>query len=202
MKRSILLVTGGAALLVLTAACGQQTDDRVDTTEADASTSVESQIAAQAPYITLDCTSLQVSPVDEPPASGVTIGSATALFQPNGAPAITIATDAAPATELGVADIQEGEGDPVQAGDTVTVNYCGVGYGGQTVFDSSWTRGEPATFPLEGLIQGWQDGIPGMKAGGQRLLEIPGELAYGETGTQGIGPNETLVFVIELMSIG
>ncbi len=128
------------------------------------------------PTCRVDCVSLQASPTDSPPASAVTIGDASAIFQPNGAPAITIATTNSPATELGIADITEGTGDEVQAGDTVTVDYCGVGYGGLTVFDSSWTRGEPATFPLTGLIQGWQDGIPGMKVGGQRLLVIPGEL--------------------------
>ena len=90
----------------------------------------------------------------------------------------------------------------VQPTDTVTVNYCGVGLGGKTVFDSSWTRGQPATFPLNQLIPGWQQGIPGMKVGGQRLLVIPGSLGYGDQGTQGIAPNETLVFVIQLESIG
>ncbi len=202
MNRTLVLAAGGAALLVLTAGCGQQTDDRVDTSGETAGASIESQVAAATPYVTLDCTSLQGMPVDEPPASGTTVGSATAIFQPNGAPALTIATGAQPATELGIADITEGEGAEAQTGDTITVNYCGVGYGGQTVFDSSWTRGEPATFPLSGLIQGWQEGIPGMKVGGQRLLEIPGSLAYGETGTQGIGPDETLAFVIQLESIG
>jgi peptidylprolyl isomerase len=182
-------------------ACGQQTDERVDTTATDPA-AVASEVAAATPFVTLDCVSLQAMPVDAPPASGVTLGAATAIFQPNGAPAITIATDNQPATALGIADIREGDGAEVQPGDTVTVQYCGVGYGGQAVFDSSWSRGEPATFPLANLIPGWQEGIPGMKVGGQRLLEIPGELAYGEAGNQGIGPNETLVFVIQLDAIG
>lgn len=205
--RPALVAAAGIALLVLTA-CGQQTDDRVESTgEAaevvpTASAGVGSQVAAATPFVTLDCTSLQAMPVDAPPAGGTTIGDATAIFQPNGAPALTIATGAAPATELGIADIMVGTGPEVQAGDTVTVNYCGAGYGGQVVFDSSWTRGQPATFPLDGLIPGWQEGIPGMQAGGQRLLVIPGELGYGDQGTQGIAPNETLVFVIQLDAIG
>ena len=103
---------------------------------------------------------------------------------------------------LVITDIIVGEGAEAVAGGRVEVHYVGVDFETGEQFDASWDRGESITFPLNGLIAGWQDGIPGMKAGGQRLLEIPGELAYGETGTQGIGPNETLVFVIELMSIG
>lgn len=198
-----------AALVLGLAACGQQSDDRVATdTGASAvedmtqpTTSVQSEVAAATPYVSLDCVSLQVSPTDAPPAQAVTVGDASAIFQPNGAPAITIATDNTPATELGYADIRVGEGAEVQPSDTVTVDYCGAGYGGLAVFDSSWTRGQPATFPLANLIPGWQQGIPGMKVGGQRLLVIPGELAYGATGTQGIQPNETLAFVIQLDAI-
>ncbi|MBI1350860.1 MAG: FKBP-type peptidyl-prolyl cis-trans isomerase [Actinomycetales bacterium] len=141
-------------------------------------------------------------PTDAPPSGATTVGDASAIFQPNGAPALTIATSNTPATELGVADIKVGEGAEVQPGDTVTVDYCGAGYGGQVVFDSSWARGQPATFPLANLIPGWQQGIPGMKVGGQRLLVVPGDLAYGAAGTQGIQPNETLAFVIQLQSIG
>lgn len=210
MNRRLLLTAAAAAVLLLTAACGQQTDERVSSSDAAevvptaeaSSESVASEVAAATPYLTLDCVSLQAMPVEAPPASGVTLGSTTAIFQPNGAPAITVSTTPVQATELGIADITVGEGAEVQPGDTVTVDYCGVGYGGQAVFDSSWTRGQPATFPLDSLIPGWQQGIPGMKVGGQRLLEIPGELAYGEAGTSGIGPNETLAFVIQLNAIG
>lgn len=213
MNRRLLITATVAAAFVLTAACGQQTDERTASAEASdaaevvptagpSEEAIASEVAAATPYVTLDCVSLQAMPVEEPPAKGVTIGSATALFQPNGAPAITVSTTPTQATELGIADITVGEGAEVQPGDTVTVDYCGVGYGGQVVFDSSWVRGEPATFPLSSLIPGWQQGIPGMQVGGQRLLEIPGELAYGEAGTQGIGPNETLVFVIQLNAIG
>lgn len=191
-------------------ACGQQTDDRAandpaadvqqdDSVAAPEAATGEEGTAVVAPFATLDCVSLQGMPVDAPPASATTVEGASAIFQPNGAPAITVATDAAPATALGSADIRVGDGAEVQPGATVTVNYCGVGYGGQTVFDSSWSRGEPITFPLDNLIPGWQEGIPGMKVGGQRLLVIPGELAYGEAGAPGIAPNETLVFVIELL---
>lgn len=190
------------------AACGQQTDDRAEAPAAgDSEVAVVEEEPAQepdaaaidAPFVTLDCTSLQVMPVEEPPADAVGVEDAYAIFQPNGAPALTIATVNTPATSLGIADLREGDGAEAQPGDTVTVNYCGAGYGGLAVFDSSWSRGEPIAFPLANLIPGWQEGIPGMKVGGQRLLVIPGELGYGEMGNAGIAPNETLVFVIELL---
>ena len=187
--------------MLVATACGQQSDDRVESTDTASSGSLQSEVAVLAPFVTLDCTSLQVMPVDAPNPDATTIGGASAIFQPNGAPAITVATDSAPATELGIADITVGTGVAAKAGDTLTVNYCGAGLGTQAVFDSSWTRGEPATFPLDGLIQGWQEGLPGMQVGGQRLLVIPSELGYGEQGTQGIPPNETLVFVVQLESI-
>lgn len=212
--KPILAVAAGLVVLT-TAACGQQTDDRVASTEpaaslgatpvasSEAESSAMASLQAATPYVTLDCVSMQAMPTDEPPANATTIGSASAIMQPNGAPAITIATDAQPATELGIADLKVGDGAEAKAGDTVTVNYCGVGLGGKTVFDSSWQRGEPATFPLSGLIEGWQEGLPGMKVGGQRLLVIPGALGYGATGTSdgSIAPDETLVFVIELTAV-
>ncbi|MCX6405223.1 MAG: FKBP-type peptidyl-prolyl cis-trans isomerase [Actinobacteria bacterium] len=68
-------------------------------------------------------------------------------------------------------------------------------------FDSSWDRGEPATFPISGVIQGWQQGLQGMKVGGRRLLIIPGDLGYGPAGQGSIEPNETLVFVVDLTAV-
>lgn len=205
MRRLAIAAILGSALIL--SACGQQADDRaasgsetVDmTVEEPAQEEAAGQAPLDTPYVTLDCTSLQVMPVDTPPEGATQAGDAYAIFQPNGAPALTIATQNTPATELSIADIREGDGAQAQPGDTVTVNYCGAGYGGLSVFDSSWSRGEPIAFPLASLIPGWQEGIPGMKVGGQRLLVIPGALAYGEMGTSGIAPNETLAFVIELL---
>jgi peptidylprolyl isomerase len=225
VKRSLAALAVSASLVLTLAACGSQTDERVasesptaesSTPEASASveesspaatetpSSVQSSIAAATPFVTVDCTSGQVSPTDSPPSNGTTIGSVTGSLQATGAPAITIATDATPATELGVADMVKGTGATAAAGDNLTVNYCGVGLGGKTLFDSSYTRGQPATFPLSGVIPGWQEGVPGMKVGGTRLLVIPGAMAYGATppGGSGIAPDETLVFVVTLESIG
>ena len=72
---------------------------------------------------------------------------------------------------------------------------------GAEEFDSSWNRGESIQFPLRGLIQGWQDGIPGMKVGGRRELVIPPHLAYGPAGGHFLG-GKTLVFIIDLIAVG
>jgi len=100
-------------------------------------------------------------------------------------PIISVGPDSAPATELVVSDLTPGNGESVALGNTITVNYCGVGQITGAIFDSSWARGEAATFQLSpgALIEGWTQGVPGMQIGERRLLEIPGELGYGSTPT-------------------
>jgi peptidylprolyl isomerase len=110
----------------------------------------------------------------------------------------------APPKKLVVREIEEGSGEEAVAGDEVTVQYVGVDYKNGKEFDSSWSRDEPFTFTLgEGqVIPGWDQGVAGMKVGGRRELIIPPELAYGKTGQPPtIGPNETLVFVIDLLEV-
>ena len=104
-------------------------------------------------------------------------------------------------TELVTEDLVEGDGEEVAAGATVTVHYAGVLLDG-TEFDASF-GGQPATFPLSGVIPGWTEGIPGMKVGGRRLLVIPSDLAYGPEGYAGvIPPDAPLVFVVDLLDVG
>lgn len=99
---------------------------------------------------------------------------------------------------LEVWDVKEGTGDPVKKSATVTIHYTGWLTDG-TVFDSSKKKGVMATFPLDNLIKGWQEGIPGMKPGGTRRLKIPYELAYGAAGRPPLIPAKaTLLFEIEL----
>jgi len=115
-------------------------------------------------------------------------------------PTITLDADFGTVDELGVADVYTGSGDAVEPGATVTVNYVGVGQMSGEVFDSSWQRGEPATFPLDQVIEGWSQGLVGMQPGGRRVLVIPAEQAYGDAGAgAGIAPGETLVFVVDLI---
>ena len=99
-----------------------------------------------------------------------------------------------------ITDTVVGTGDAVQAGDTITVHYTGTLADG-TEFDSS-VGGEPITFSLDGVIQGWQEGIPGMRPGGKRRLIIPSELGYGDAGFGDlIPPGAELTFDVELISI-
>ena len=101
---------------------------------------------------------------------------------PAGAPNVPVQVGPPPTT-LVKQDLVVGTGAEVQAGDTVTVNYIGVSCSTGKIFDSSYTRGQPATFSLDQVIPGWTQGIPGMKVGGQRLLGIPSDLAYGAQGS-------------------
>ncbi|SKA85854.1 peptidylprolyl isomerase [Agreia bicolorata] len=103
-------------------------------------------------------------------------------------------------TELVIEDIVVGDGAEATPGATVEVHYLGVEYETGEEFDSSWGRGETISFPLNGLIAGWQEGIPGMKAGGRRKLTIPPHLAYGPAGGHFLG-GKTLVFVIDLVNV-
>ena len=96
-------------------------------------------------------------------------------------------------------DITVGEGAEAVAGGFVKVHYLGVDFETGEEFDSSWDRGEAADFPLTGLIQGWQEGIPGMKVGGRRQLTIPPEKAYGPAGGGHPLSGRTLVFIIDLL---
>jgi FKBP-type peptidyl-prolyl cis-trans isomerase FklB len=97
--------------------------------------------------------------------------------------------------------IKEGTGETPKLTDTVTVNYSGTLIEG-TEFDSSYRRGQPATFPVKGVIAGWTEALQLMKVGSKWQLFIPSNLAYGERGAgRDIGPNTTLIFDVELLSI-
>ena len=102
-------------------------------------------------------------------------------------------------TELVIIDIEEGTGDVATAGATVDVHYLGVDFESGEEFDSSWSRGQSINFPLNNLIAGWQQGIPGMKVGGRRQLICPPHLAYGASGHHLSG--RTLTFVIDLLGV-
>jgi peptidylprolyl isomerase len=118
-------------------------------------------------------------------------------------PDIKLPTDCKPPTKLVVKDLKQGTGKGVKAGDTATVNYELKTWSDGKVLDNSYDRGEP--FPVQNVgkaqvIEGWNKGLIGMKKDARRLLIIPPSLGYGEGG-QGIAPNETLVFVIDGVSV-
>lgn len=112
--------------------------------------------------------------------------------------------DEEPPPELVVEDIVEGDGPEATAGDQLVVDYVGVDYGTGAQFDASWDAGQEFPFELGAgnVIPGWDEGLEGMKAGGRRQLTIPPDLAYGAAGSPpAIGPDATLVFVVDLREI-
>jgi len=103
-------------------------------------------------------------------------------------------------TELTTKDIIVGTGKVVLPTSTLTVHYTLMAWSTGKIIESSWS-GEPATFPLAGVVEGWQKGLPGAKEGGRRLLILPPSMGYGAAGSGPIGPNETLVFSVDIIGV-
>lgn len=183
-----LLAALAAASLLL--ACG---DDDGDDVGAGASTT-----EADVPDTTADTTGA-TQPAGDCPAT-TTIDGITVEGEVGEAATITIAEGFEAPSELLVQDLVEGDGGEVAPGSTVSVHYAGVLLDG-TEFDASFGAA-PATFPLDGVIEGWTEGIPCTKVGGRRLLVIPSELAYGSQGAGGglIPPDAPLVFVVDVLA--
>lgn len=109
-----------------------------------------------------------------------------------------------PPTELVIEDQTIGDGAEAVVGSHIAAHYVGVAHSTGEQFDASWDRGVPLEFQLGTgrVIQGWDDGIVGMRVGGRRRLTIPARLAYGDRGAGGvIKPGETLVFVVDLVTV-
>ena len=109
-----------------------------------------------------------------------------------------------PPSKLEVEDIVKGKGKRAKKGDDVTVQYVGVAYSTGEQFDASWDAGQPFPFKLGAgmVIPGWDEGVAGMREGGRRMLTIPPDLAYGAAGAPpSIGPNETLIFIVDMVKI-
>lgn len=122
----------------------------------------------------------------------------------SGKPQIEVPAGTEPSYQLEIEDLAVGEGDEARNGSTVEVHYVGVSWSSGEEFDSSWDRGQTFRFGLGRgqVIPGWDQGVEGMKVGGRRRLVIPPMLAYGKRGVGGvIGPDETLVFVVDLVGV-
>jgi peptidylprolyl isomerase len=138
-----------------------------------------------------------------PAATATATAPAAGPAQLQTKPKVTVPSGKPP-TKLVIKDIVKGTGATAQAGDTVSVHYVGVSYLNKKQFDASWDRHQPFTFQLGGgmVIPGWDQGIVGMKVNGRRELIIPPDLGYGAQGQPpAIAPNDTLVFVIDLLRV-
>jgi peptidylprolyl isomerase len=122
----------------------------------------------------------------------------------NEKPEVAVPSDQPPSHQLELEDIVVGDGDEAVAGRVAEVHYVGVSWRSGEQFDASWDRGDTFKFTLgQGqVIAGWDQGVAGMKVGGRRRMAIPPSLAYGSRGAGGvIGPDETLVFVVDLVAL-
>jgi peptidylprolyl isomerase len=123
---------------------------------------------------------------------------------PNEKPQVDVPSDQPPSYVLELDDLEVGAGDEAVAGKIVEVHYVGVSWQTGNEFDASWDRGDTFKFGLgKGqVITGWDQGVQGMRVGGRRRITIPPNLAYGKRGAGGvIGPDETLVFVVDLIGV-
>jgi len=119
-------------------------------------------------------------------------------------PHVYVPAGEAPPAELTIEDIEVGDGEEAKTGHNVEVHYAGNAWSTRQQFDASWDRGETFSFRLGAgqVIGGWDQGVAGMKVGGRRRIVIPPELGYGSRGAGGvIKPNETLVFVVDLIGL-
>ena len=128
---------------------------------------------------------------DNLPTVTTNMGEAPTIGAPSGTPPTTLVTK----------DIIVGTGAEAVPTSTMTVHYTLMTWSNGALVESSWNSGSPATFPLANVIIGWQLGIPGMKVGGRRLLVIPPDIGYGASGSGPIGPNETLIFVVDAIGV-
>lgn len=185
-----------AGLALVFVACGDDNDDSGDS----------------AATVTTEAPPAETSPVEEQAETTEDAGSGSSsatsqkiskdldeepqISKPSGEPPAALETK----------DIVKGKGKTAKEGDNVSVQYTGVSWSTGQKFDASWDRGKEAfTFQLGGgqVIPGWDQGVAGMKEGGRRMLVLPPDLAYGPAGSPpAIGPNETLIFVVDLEKVG
>lgn len=183
--RIFVLAASGAALALLTACGGSDSEASQSNTSPTSATTSSASPSASA-----------TKPSEEGPT--ISVDGVTVSGPKNDAPTITVTPGAPAPTTLVSQDVYTGEGREITAGGAGSFQYSGVLFSDGTPFDSSWDRGQPIDISLDQVIPGWQQGIVGMKEGGRRLLIVPPDLAYGSAALAGIPPNSTLVFVVDL----
>ncbi len=179
-------------------ACGDDSSSSDETAAAptEVATEVPTEVATEAP--TEEAPAVDPSEISQGDAGVKVTGDL------GEAPKIEVPKNAEAPTSLLIKDLKKGTGPKATAGQNVSVQYSGALLKDGSKFDASWDRGgQPFDFALgQGMvIPGWDQGVEGMQKGGRRLLVIPPELAYGASGSGPIGPNEPLVFVVDMENI-
>jgi peptidylprolyl isomerase len=183
MSRRLLLLVSALALLLAVAGCTKGDEVATPTRTLPGGTAAPKGTVA-------------------PSVAGQPCVAATDVPAAEGKPTVNVPVGPPPTT-LQTTDLKPGDGPAAVATDQVQVQYVGIACSTGKQFDSSWDKGAPVTFGLNQVIKGWQEGIVGMKAGGQRQLIIPPDLAYGDSPPPGSGINagETLIFVVDMIAI-
>lgn len=149
----------------------------------------------------LDMNSSDNSSTPAASSTGTTAGGSLPTVSANAGEVPQVgAPTGTPPSELTTQDIIVGTGAEVLPTSTLTVHYYLMAWSTGAVVESSWV-GQPATFPLANVVEGWQKGLPGAKVGGRRLLVLPPDMGYGAMGSGPIGPNETLIFVVDIIGV-
>ena len=186
MRTKLITMSLALVLALGAAACGEDDDVPVAGSGAESGEQAETPAPTEAPAEGGDVDALVASVTKD-------LKTKPEFSAPSGEPPAELITE----------DIVEGKGPKAQPGDNITMQYVGVSWSTGEQFDSSWDRNEAFPFQLGAgmVIPGWDQGIVGMRKGGRRILVIPPDMGYGPQGSGPIGPNETLVFVVDLKQV-
>lgn len=197
------LVVIAAVVVVIVLATGNDTSGTPAGSASGASTSATASSSAAPPSSSAAPSKAKAAVGPAVTFDGVTVKGAADL---TGEPGVTSKSSSTPA-KLAYKDLVVGKGAAATPTSTVEVQYSGVLYKNGTPFDSSWSRGQSASFPLTGVVPGFTQGIggttgvPPMKVGGRRIMILPAALGYGASGQGSIPPNAPLVFVVDLLKV-
>lgn len=196
MKRLVLIAVACLALVVV--GCGGSDGDPASSSEDAAAAEATTTESSTPESTTGESTAAESFPAPEEPGSAAAGSAAANKTKPK----VTVPKGVSP-KKFVFRDLEEGTGATAEKGDKLTVEYVGVGYDSKAEFESTWET-RPYTFTLGAgeALPSIEKGIEGMKEGGRRELIIPGKFAYGAEGRPPkIGPNETLVFVVDLLAV-
>ncbi|MEH3155553.1 MAG: FKBP-type peptidyl-prolyl cis-trans isomerase [Gordonia paraffinivorans] len=202
MRRDLKSATAAVSLAVAVALVGAACGDSGSSSSSGSNSTTTTTDTASSGTDTGAAAPTSTAPVKSGTPGSEGIPQITANATDTGKEPTIAAGTGTPPSDLRVADLVPGNGRTATAADTVSVRYVGALYSDGSVFDASWKQGStPVDFPLSGVVQGFADGIVGMKVGGRREIVIPPALGYGDQAQPGLPAGSTLVFVVDLVGI-